>query len=111
MMVTGFYVRNGHEVTIKKELNKVALGAGAVFMVLHSEPAHAGNINQSMQPIINVLKDLAEPVSYGFMIKGFMRMMAGDEHEGYKTIKLSAGGFIGIQWIPFIFKTIKSIQF
>jgi hypothetical protein len=45
------------------------------------------------------------------MIKGFMKIMAGDEHEGMKTIKYSIGGYIGIQWIPSIFNLIKGITF
>jgi hypothetical protein len=60
--------------------------------------------------LINVIKDLAEPVAYGFMIKGFMKIMTGDDHEGWKTIKYSIGGYIGIQWIPSIFNLLKSIK-
>lgn len=68
-------------------------------------------ISESVQPIIQVLKDLAEPIAYGFMIKGFMQIIAGDEHEGMKTIKYSIGGYVGIQWIPSIFNLIKGITF
>lgn len=67
-------------------------------------------ISKGVQPIVDVLVDLAEPVSYGFMCKGFLEMMAGKEHEGKKTLKASITGYLGIQFIPQIFKIIKSIK-
>ena len=37
-------------------------------------------------------------------------LMAGNEHEGKKTIKYAIGGYIGIQFIPQIFSLIKSLK-
>lgn len=89
--------------------------AGTVLLIMFNEllniPVYANSVTQGLQPIINILKDLAEPVSYGFMIKGFLKIMSGDETEGYKTIKHAIGGYIGIQWIPMIYSLIKSIHF
>ena len=109
MRITGFYVHNGQDVNLS--IGKKVAGAAVTLVLLTPEPVYAKSISESMAPIISVLKDLAEPISYGFMIKGFMKVMSGDEHEGIKTIKNAVGGFIGIQWIPFIFRTIKGIQF
>jgi hypothetical protein len=119
MKIVGFYVKKAKankpakvkeiQIDVDKVACKIALTL--IFYNGLSTVAYAGSINEGLQPIINILKDLAEPVAYGFMVKGFMKIMAGDESEGMKTIKYAIGGFIGIQWIPFIFNTIKSIKF
>lgn len=118
MKVIGFYVRENrkqvHKVKeIHVDVNKVTMKVALTLVFLNgtSTVAYAGTITQSLQPIIDVLKDFAEPLAYGFMIKGFLKIMAGDEHEGFKTIKYSIGGYVGIQWIPFIFNIIKGIKF
>lgn len=118
MKIVGFYVRKNRKqeqkvTDVQIDVNKAAMKIALTLIFLDgtSTVAYAGSIAQGLQPIINILKDLAEPVAYGFMIKGFMKIMAGDEHEGFKTIKYSIGGYVGIQWIPFIFNTVKSIKF
>ena len=70
----------------------------------------AGPIADGVQPLLDVLKDLAEPFSYAFMVKGFLSMMAGNEHEGKKTIKYAIGGYVGIQFIPQIFDLLKGLK-
>lgn len=73
--------------------------------------AHAQSIAESFMPLVRVFQDLAEPVSYGFMIKGFLQIMAGESTQGSKTIKNAIGGFVGIQFIPKIFSIIRNIKF
>lgn len=117
MKIYGFYVRRSSKKNRVKEISidvdKVLMTATVTVMLFNgmSYTAYADSIAKSVQPLIDVLKDLAEPVAYGFMIKGFMKIMAGDEHEGMKTIKYSVGGYVGIQWIPAIFRLIKGITF
>lgn len=115
MKIIGFYARKNKSKVkeIQIDVNKVAMKMALTLIMVNgtSTIAYAGSISQGVQPIIDILKDLAEPVAYGFMIKGFMKIMAGDENEGFKTIKYSVGGYLGIQWIPMIFNTIKSIKF
>lgn len=119
MQIVGFIVRENKKVReidinqqdIEKALVKVAVIGVTVHTGFSPTIANASTVTESVQPIINVLKDLAEPVSYGFMIKGFMKVMAGEEHEGMKVIKGAVGGYVGIQWIPMIFKLIKNIKF
>ena len=82
-----------------------------VFMNGAVSQVYAGTISHGLQPLINVLKDLAEPVAYGFMIKGFLEIISGKEHEGKKTLKYAAAGYVGIQWIPAIFSIIRGISF
>ncbi|UYZ39095.1 hypothetical protein OD350_28905 (plasmid) [Clostridium beijerinckii] len=116
MQLVGFIYRENNKVKeVDINLDNLAIKTGSIALVviggLNGGAAHAGTVTQSLQPLVDVLKDLAEPVSYGFMIKGFMKIMAGEEHEGLKVIKGAIGGYIGIQWIPYIFSIIKSIKF
>lgn len=113
MEINAFYVtKKGKtkEINVNVEKALATMGIYAVIgtkLVIVSE---AGTIAQSFKPLLTTLQDLAEPISYGFMIKGFMQVMAGNEHKGYKTIKNAAGGFVGVHTIPWIFGIIKGIK-
>lgn len=110
MRIEIIQVKNGKERSFTiddKNLIKVGIG----LMVLGPHNVYAGPISSALQPLINVLQDLAEPVSYGFMVKGFLQIMSGDEHAGQKTIKSAIGGYLGIQFIPRIFAIIRSVKF
>lgn len=67
-------------------------------------------ISTAVKPIVDVVVDAAEPISYGFMAKGFIQWMSGSEHEAKKTIKSSIVGFLGIQFMPQIYKIIRTIK-
>lgn len=88
----------------------ISIGLALVSGTSTITKVHADSIAESFMPLVVVLQDLAEPVSYGFMIKGFLQIMAGNDHAGQKTIKNSIGGFLGIQFIPKIFEIIRSIK-
>ncbi len=114
MEIKGFYVtKKGKVVNVDIDVDKVLVKAGITAIIfahgINGGTIYAKTISEGLQPLVDVLKDLAEPISYGFMVKGFLKIMAGEEHEGLKTIKGAIGGFIGIQWIPQIFKIIKGI--
>lgn len=97
----------------EQENKLIRLGITGIFIYSTMKATNLyafDDISKSVQPLIDILIDLAEPVSYGFMVKGFLEWMSGKEHEGKKTIKASAGGYLGIQFIPQIFKIIKSIK-
>lgn len=116
MQIVGYKVQaNGKVQSFDLDVNKALFKSGTIAFLfiegLNGGVVHAASVTESLQPLIDVLKDLAEPVSYGFMVKGFMKIMAGEEHDGVKIIKGAIGGFIGIQWIPYIFKIIKGIKF
>lgn len=102
--------KDGEEKVYKLD-DKTLIDLGLAFMLLQSNKAYANSISSALQPLINVLQDLAEPVSYGFMVKGFLQVMAGDDHAGQKTIKSAIGGYLGIQFIPRIFAVIRGIRF
>lgn len=100
-------------ITTKKDIcitDKQLINVGIGLVLTTSSTVSANNINEALQPLIDILQDLAEPVSYGFMIKGFLQIMAGDDHAGQKTIKSAIGGFLGIQFIPKIFAIIKGVK-
>lgn len=116
MQIIGFYYNENKKNKVKEieiDVDKILMQTTLTLIMANgmSTVAYAASISESVQPIINILKDLAEPVAYGFMIKGFLSIMAGNEHEGKKTIKYAIGGYLGIQWIPMIFGVIKSIKF
>ena len=100
-------------ITTKKDItitDKQIIHTGIALMLASSNVVSASGINNALQPLISILQELAEPVSYGFMIKGFLQIMAGDDHAGQKTIKSAIGGFLGIQFIPKIFAIIKGVK-
>ena len=118
MQVVGFYCskskwnKQSKVKEIQIDVDKVTMQAAITLIMVNgmTTVAWAGPIASGMQPLLDVLKDLAEPFSYAFMVKGFLSMMAGNEHEGKKTIKYAIGGYVGIQFIPQIFKLIKDLK-
>ncbi|MBY6761809.1 hypothetical protein HYH84_12770 [Clostridium botulinum] len=116
MKVIGFYYNKNNKNKVKEiqiDVDKILMQTTLTLIMVNgmSTVAYAGTITESVQPIIDIFKELAEPASYAFMTKGFLSMMAGNEYEGKKTIKYAIGGYMGIQWIPKIFQIIKSINF
>ena len=95
----------------EKKLMKLGISALCIYKTCGTSYLFAyDGISVAVQPLVDMLVDLAEPVSYGFMVKGFLEMAAGKEHDGKKTIKSSITGFLGIQFMPQIFKIIRSIN-
>lgn len=96
-----------------KTLIRFLITSGLIVKVVNNPVqlfAYTNEISSGVKPIVDMLIDVAEPVSYGFMVKGFLQWMAGNENEGKKTLKASATGYLGVQFIPQIFKIIKAIK-
>lgn len=116
MQVVGFGVSKSGKIKSysidSKNLEKKLIKASLYLVLFNAtgQVVYAGPIAQGVQPIIDVLKDLAEPVAYAFMVKGFLKLMSGAENEGLKTIKYAVGGYVGIQWIPEVFKIIRGFS-
>jgi len=97
------------------DITKTLIKAGFTVTILANGSIEAfaetssPNFTEGLKPLLRTLQDLAEPVSYGFMIKGFMQIMSGDEHQGTGTIKHAILGYVGIQWIPRIYAIIRNI--
>jgi hypothetical protein len=118
MQIIGFYCpksKKDKKVKVKEiqiDVDKVVMQAAITLILCNgmTTVAWAGSIAEGVQPLVEVIKDLAEPTAYGFMVKGFLSIMAGNEHEGKKTIKYALGGYVGIQLIPKFFNIIKGLQ-
>lgn len=119
MQIIGFYcpkAKKDKKVKVKEiqiDVDKVVMQAAVTLILCNGMTtiAWAGSIAEGVQPLVEVIKDLAEPVAYGFMVKGFLSIMAGNEHEGKKSIKYALGGYVGIQLIPNFFNIIKGLKF
>lgn len=115
-----YYIKNGKCVDLTPSMNKIisdekfiklGITAIAIYQLANGNICYAYNgISEAVQPLVDILVDAAEPVSYGFMAKGCFQWMSGQEHEGKKSIKSSIVGFLGIQFIPQIFKIIRTIK-
>lgn len=107
MTTMGFFVKNGRVIDESDVIRK-AVAAG-VFAGTVTSTAYAGPVSKQVQPIVDVLKDLAEPVAYAFMIYGGLKIASGQSSAGKQTIRDAVSGYILIQWVPWIFSIIKSI--
>lgn len=86
----------------------IELGLGTIL--ISSKVVYANPMTKALFPLIKMLQDLSEPVAYGFMVKGFLQMMAGDDHVGQKTIKSAVSGYLGIKLIPKVFEIIRGLS-
>ena len=113
MEIYGFYVRKNKAYQIDVDVDKVIMNASIAIIVAHNFTgnvfAESGKITSVWQPLKETLQELAEPVSYGFCIKGFMQVMSGNAHQGKQTIKWALGGLAGIYAIPTLTSTAKSV--
>ena len=115
-----YYIKNNKCINITDKLGsmvsdekliKAGITAIAIYQIASGNVCYAyTGISEGVKPLIDVLIDAAEAISSGFMVKGFIQWMSGAEHEGKKAIKSSIVGFLGIQFIPQIFKIIRSIH-
>ena len=70
---------------------------------------HKGDIMKKAQPLIDVLKDVAEPVAYGCYIWAFIRYILNQRGEAKEMIKATTWGYSGIQILPLLFGIIKGL--
>ena len=93
--------------------HKKIIKTGACVMALTSgNPVLAAvDVKTGVQPLIDVIVDLAEPVSYAGMIKGALQMAIGNEHEGRKAVGNAFKGYLVVKVAPMIFDIIDGIAF
>lgn len=80
---------------------RVAVFSG--ISVLIGGPVYAASANpimQGLQPLINLIANLSEPVTYGYMTKGFLKYTQGKEEEAKNILKYAVIGFIGVKAVP-----------
>lgn len=112
MKIIYFKVKKG-KVTdledVKMKLVKYGVPAILALQTTTGNVYAANEIKEGLKPIIKTLQDLADPVAYCFMIYGGIKFITGHAHEGQKMIGQAIGGFILIQWIPWMFELIRKV--
>ena len=78
-------------------------------LVIQEDP-----VNEAVDKIVTLADQfihgtqrIAEPVAYGFCMKGFLEKMSGQDNIGTKHIKDSIKGYVMIQVLPFVFDIIN----
>lgn len=87
---------------------RVMIINGATLII--GGPVYAGTFSEGLQPIINMIADCAEPITYGYMIKGFLKLTQGKEEEAKTVIKNAGAGFLGVKFIPQIIHWLGGIN-
>lgn len=110
--------------TANKVIDK-AIVAGVVTVVASNAPmvfasdmakvvattAKDGNsIMVGLAPLIKLIGDIAEPVTYGYMVKGFLKFTQGREEEAKKTLVNAGTGFLGCKFTPQIISFLGNIK-
>ena len=108
MKICACIVRNNELLEVD---SKKLLKAGIFSMALSSgNPALAAiDIKTGVQPLVDIIVDLAEPVSYAGMIKGALQMAIGNEHEGKKAMGNTVKGYLVIKFIPQILDLLSKV--
>ena len=109
MKVCACIVRNNELLEVD---SKKLLKVGLFSMALSSgNPVLAAvDIKTGVQPLVDIIVDLAEPVYYAGMIKGALQMAIGNEHEGKKAIGNATKGYLVVKFAPLIFDIIDGIE-
>ena len=86
----------------------VASANSGIDMVIQANPVGEAvdKIRSVTDQLIDGLQRIAEPVAYGFCIKGILEKMSGQQNVGDKHIKDSIKGYVMIQILPFVFDLI-----
>lgn len=79
--------------------------AGAAAEVVED----TNSIMKGLAPLIKMIGDIAEPVTYGYMVKGFLKFTQGKEEEAKKTLVDAGTGFLGCKFTPQVIKFLGGI--
>lgn len=75
------------------------------------ESAKNGNsIMIGLAPLIKLIGDIAEPVTYGYMVKGFLKFTQGKEEEAKKTLVNAGTGFLGCKFTPQVINFLSGLK-
>ena len=91
---------------------KVAKTAVATMALCSGNPVMAAQVNvkQAVQPLIDIVIDLAEPVAFAATVKGGLQLSIGNEHEGKKAIGNAIKGYLVVKLVPILFDVIDGIS-
>ena len=83
-----------------------------ILTTLSPSIAHAytpGTIRMKAQPIIDLMVEGAEPISYGVFVWGFIKFMLGHKAEAKDLWKGSIYGVVGIKLLPWFYDILNSV--
>lgn len=69
----------------------------------------ANSIMTGLAPLIKMIGDIAEPVTYGYMVKGFLKFTQGKEEEAKKTLVNAGTGFLGCKFTPQVIRFLGGL--
>ena len=84
--------------------------ASEVAKVAVETAKDSNSIMIGLAPLIKLIGDLAEPVTYGYMVKGFLKFTQGREEEAKKTLVNAGTGFLGCKFTPQVINFLSSIN-
>ncbi len=92
-----------------RRLSGTAVFVGVLLVAGVAMAYTPGTVGEKAKPLIELLKDVAEPLAYGCYIWAFIRYILGQRAEAMQMFKSITWGYIGIQVLPWIFDIVKSI--
>lgn len=88
-----------------------AIAPHTVIPVFAAEAVSEGNaVMAGLSPVIKLITDIAEPITYGYMVKGFLKFTQGKEEEAKKTLTNAGIGFLGVQFVPSVMKFLRELD-
>lgn len=95
---------------LKDTVTAIAVTAAFALLTPDSVLAYEpGTIMKKAEPVIQVLKDVAEPLAYGMYIWAAIKYIQGQRGESKEIFKAVTLGFIAIQLLPWAFDIVKSV--
>lgn len=68
-----------------------------------------GQIAERARPIIEMIKELADPICYGTLIWAFIRYMLNQRAEALLMVRSTVWGYCGVQMAPFLMEFVKDV--
>lgn len=101
----------GKTSTRHKVIEVLACLASVMFFVPTTIYAAPGNfsVERAFTPLIELIRDIANPICYVMFIIGFIYVMIGRAHEGFRRMQYASFGYIGVQLAPGLMKIIKQV--
>lgn len=102
----------------RREQTREALARSAgitivtLTLIATGAPAWAyapGEIAAKAQPIIQLLKDVAEPIAYGCYIWALIKYILGQRAQAMQMIRDVTWGYVLLQLLPLFFSIVKSV--
>lgn len=84
--------------------------ATEVANVVAEATKDTNSIMTGLAPLIKLIGDIAEPVTYGYMVKGFLKFTQGKEEEAKKTLINAGTGFLGCKFTPQVINFLGNIK-